>query len=331
MARIKKTPGTRRAAGSADTGFTLVIPVRNGGGLLLNAIQSVMEQTVKPAEILIYDTESTDGGVQKIKPLVGKIPLKIFPVLKQEFDHGGTRNAALKQARYPWVLYLTQDAVCADGESFSRLLAQTAGKNTVAVYGRQLPHGDANPLAATARAANYGTAAIEQNMARAAQLGIKTWFCSNSFCIWNKAALTKAGGFAEKLILGEDMHAAARLIQAGGTVLYEPQAQVRHSHNYSAIEEFRRYFDIGVFHAQHAELLFRAGNASKEGLKFVLQQAKALWRQKAILSLIRLPFHIAAKFLGYKLGRNSTLLGTRVSRFLSMHRNYWASQPKARA
>lgn len=311
--------------------FSLVIPVRNGGELLLRSIRSICAQTSKPSEILIYDTESTDGAVQKIKPLVGRIPLKIFPVLKQEFDHGGTRNAALKQARFPWVLYLTQDAVCADSQSFSLLLAQATGKNTVAVYGKQLPHIDANPLAATAREANYGSVRVEQNMGRAAQLGIKTWFCSNSFCIWNRAALTKAGGFAEKLILGEDMHAAARLIQSGGTVVYEPQAQVLHSHNYSALEEFRRYFDIGVFHAQQADLLFRAGNASKEGLKFVLQQAKSLWQQRAILSLLRLPFHIAAKFLGYKLGRNFTLLGTRLSRFMSMHKNYWPAQPNVRA
>ena len=297
--------------------------MRNGGELLLRAVRAVTEQTLRPSEILIYDTESTDGAVQQIKALVGKIPLKVFPVLKHEFDHGGTRNAGLKQARFPWVLYLTQDAVCADSGTFAALLASIAGKNVVAVYGKQLPHSDANPLAATAREANYGSERIEQNMARAAQLGIKTWFSSNSFCIWNKSELTKAGGFAEKLILGEDMHAAARLIQAGGTVIYEPGAQVRHSHNYSAFEEFRRYFDIGVFHAEHSDLLFRAGNGNKEGLKFVLRQAKSLWRQKALLSLLRLPFHVAAKFLGYKLGRKFTLLGTRLSRYLSMHKNYW--------
>ncbi|MFO1470113.1 MAG: glycosyltransferase family A protein [Turneriella sp.] len=330
MARIKKTPITRRATGSAGNRFTLVIPVRNGGELLLHSIRSICEQTIKPSEILIYDTESTDGVVQRITKLTGKIPLKIFPVLKHQFDHGGTRNAALKQARFPWVLYLTQDAVCADSGAFAALLAATAGKNVVAAYGKQLPHRDANPLAATARDANYGTGRLEQNMGLAPQLGIKTWFCSNSFCVWNKATLIKSGGFAEKLILGEDMHAAARLIQAGGTVVYEPLAQVRHSHNYSAIEEFRRYFDIGVFHAEHCDLLFRAGNASKEGLKFVLRQAKSLWRQKALLSLIRLPFHVAAKFWGYKLGRKFTLLGTRVSRFLSMHKNYWPVQQSTR-
>ncbi len=327
MARTRPSPPIplpRRERGGEK--FSLVIPVRNGGELLLRNIRSICDQTSKPSEILIYDTESTDGAVQQIKALVGKIPLKVFPVLKQEFDHGGTRNAALAQARFPWVLYMTQDAVCAEPESLARLLASPTGKNVVAVYGRQLPHAEANPLAVTARAANYGERRIEQNMQRAAELGIKTWFCSNSFCIWNRAALIQAGGFAEKLILGEDMHAAARLIQAGGTVIYEPAAQVFHSHNYSAREEFRRYFDIGVFHSHNADLLFCAGNANKEGLKFVLRQAKSLWQQRALFSLVRLPFHIAAKFLGYKLGRKSTLLGTCVSRFLSMHRNYWPAQ-----
>jgi rhamnosyltransferase len=282
-----------------------------------------MRQSILPSEVIIYDTESTDGAVDKIKPLLKKIPLRVFPVSRGAFDHGGTRNAALQQARYPWVLFLTQDAVCADDKAFAHLLVAAGSKGVVAAYGKQLPHSDANPLAATARGFNYGDARMLQDMDHAPLLGIKTWFISNSFCIWNKAVLTRAGGFAEKLILGEDMHAAARLIQSGGTVAYEPRARVRHSHNYSAAEEFRRYFDIGVFHSVHSELLFKAGNASKEGLRFVLGQALALLGSHSYWSLLKLPFHIAAKFIGYKLGRKFTLLGRRVSRALSMHKNYW--------
>lgn len=305
--------------------FSLVIPVRNGGDLLLRCLLSIAEQTMKPAEIIIYDTESSDGAVAKIKPLIGKIPLRLFSIRKNEFDHGGTRNAALKQTRYPWVLYMTQDAVCAGPQTLENLLKAIIKKGVVAAYGRQLPHADATALAATARASNYGEMRVEQNMQNSARLGIKTWFTSNSFCVWNKQALETVGGFAEKLILGEDMHAAARLIQAGGTIVYEPKAHVLHSHNYSAAEEFHRYFDIGVFHALHTSLLFRAGNASKEGLKFILYQAATLWRQRALLSLLRFPFHIAAKFLGYKLGRKFTLLGNGLSKLLSMHKNYWQS------
>ncbi|MBN8223079.1 MAG: glycosyltransferase family 2 protein [Spirochaetes bacterium] len=303
--------------------FSLVIPVRNGGGLFLECIRAVLKQSLQPAEILIFDTESTDGAVENAKPLLAKNKPRYFKVLKSEFDHGGTRNAALHAARHPWVLYLTQDAVPADERAFAELLGAAMQKGVVAAYGKQLPHADARPLAATARAFNYGDVRLLQDMAHAPFLGIKTWFASNSFCVWHKQALLKAGGFAEKLILGEDMHAAARLIQAGAAVAYEPRAHVRHSHNYSALEEFRRYFDIGVFHSLHAALLFRAGNANKEGFKFVLGQAAALLRDQSYWSLLKLPFHVAAKFLGYKLGRKYTLLGKRFSRRLSMHKNYW--------
>ena len=311
----KKTPKTR---------FSLVIPVRNGGDLLVSGIESVMIQSILPSEVIIFDTESKDDALGQLKPLLGKIPFRLIPVRLHDFDHGGTRNKALQAARFPWVLFMTQDAVCANRFAFANLLAAALGKGVVAAYGKQLPHHDATPLAATAREFNYGNSLIRQDMEQAPLLGIKTWFSSNSFCVWNKAGLQRAGGFAEKLILGEDMHAAARLIQAGGAVVYEPRAQVRHSHNYSARDEFKRYFDIGVFHQLHRELLFKAGDANKEGLKFVLGQALALFRMNSYWSLLKLPFHIAAKFIGYKLGRSYTLLGKGFSRRLSMHKSYWS-------
>jgi rhamnosyltransferase len=301
----------------------LVIPVRNGGALYRQCLESIAAQSLKPAEVLIFDTESDDGSDTLALTLLKKLPLRSFSIARSQFDHGGTRNLALKSARYDWVLFMTQDAVCANSEAFANLLAAAQQPRVVAVYGRQLPHCDASPLAATARMFNYSSVRIEQDLSAAKRLGIKTWFCSNSFCVWNKPALEKIGGFAEKLIMGEDMHAAARLIQAGGKVVYEPNAQVRHSHNYTAWQEFNRYFDIGVFHRQHAQLLFQSGTATKEGFRFVRQQAKELWKSSAWLSLVRLPVHLAAKFLGYKLGQNYTLLGKRLSRALSMHKDFW--------
>lgn len=314
----------RRSASAAGVPrFSLVIPVRNGGALYRQCLESIAAQSLQPAEVLVFDTESDDGSATLAATTLKKIPVRTFSVARSQFDHGGTRNRALQTARHEWVLFMTQDAICADTEAFTQLLAAAGAQNVVAAYGRQLPHDDASPLAATARGFNYGTGRIEQDMAASARLGIKTWFCSNSFCLWHKPTLEQAGGFAEKLILGEDMHAAARLIQAGGRVIYEPTAQVRHSHNYSALEEFRRYFDTGVFHSLHRGLLFRAGNPSKEGLRFVLGQLGQLINRRAWLSVLRLPFHVAAKFLGYKLGQNYTLLGRRLSRALSMHKNFW--------
>jgi rhamnosyltransferase len=305
--------------------FSLVIPVRNGGDIFAKSIRSILTQNLQPEEIIIYDTESTDGCVTQALSQIRDIPCHVVPVRKAEFDHGGTRNLALKKAKFPWVLFMTQDAICSDNKAFEGLLAATREKNVAAAYGRQIPHAGASALAATARNINYGNRAITQDMNSAPQMGIKTWFTSNSFCIWDRKALLKLGGFGEKLILGEDMHAAARLIQSGLTIRYEPSGVVHHSHNYSALEEFRRYFDIGVFHTKHADLLFRAGNASSEGLQFVIKQLGQLWQAKAFIALLRFPFHIAAKFLGYKMGRKYTLFGNRWARALSMHKSYWPS------
>lgn len=313
----------RSASATGMPRFSLVIPVRNGGELYRQCLVSIAAQSVQPAEVLIFDTESDDGSATLAATILKNIPLRTFCIALSQFDHGTTRNRALQAARYEWVLFMTQDAICADSQAFAYLLTAAGAPNVVAAYGRQLPHEGASPLAAAARWINYGTERIEQDMAASQRLGIKTWFCSNSFCLWHKPTLEQAGGFAEHLILGEDMHAAARLIQAGGRIIYEPKAQVRHSHNYSACQEFQRYFDTGVFHRLHRDLLFRAGNPSKEGLRFVLGLLRKLVQQGAWLSVLRLPFHVAAKFLGYKLGQNYTLLGRRLSRVLSMHKNFW--------
>jgi rhamnosyltransferase len=61
--------------------------------------------------------------------------------------------------------------------------------------------------------------------------GLKTCFLSNSFAAHRLSALRQAGGFAPDLILGEDMHLAARLLLAGHAIRYQTSAQVYHSHN----------------------------------------------------------------------------------------------------
>lgn len=55
------------------------------------------------------------------------------------------------------------------------------------------------------------------------------------------------GGFPEDVIGSEDAYVAARMLLGGYAVRYATTAEVYHSHDYSVLEEFRRYFDIGVF------------------------------------------------------------------------------------
>ena len=71
---------------------------------------------------------------------------------------------------------------------------------------------------------------------------------SNSFSAYRISAFEKLGGFPSNTILCEDMYFTAKAVKAGFKVAYTTNAVVRHSHNYTPMEEFKRYFDIGVFH-----------------------------------------------------------------------------------
>lgn len=95
--------------------------------------------------------------------------------------------------------------------------------------------------------------------------GVKTVFMSNSFSAYRIDVLQQLGGFPSDTILCEDMYFTAKAVLAGYKVAYVSEAVVRHSHNYSAVEEFKRYFDIGVFHADEPWIREKFGGAGGEG------------------------------------------------------------------
>ncbi len=145
---------------------------------------------------------------------------------------------------------------------------------------------------------------------------------SNSFAAYRVADLQAVGGFPSSVILGEDMSVAARLLMAGKTVAYVADACAHHSHNYSVLQEFRRYFDTGVFHARSPWLLAEFGSAGGEGLRFVRSELAYLWRQAPWWipsALVR----TAAKLIGYRLGRLESRWPLWFKRWCSMHKGYW--------
>jgi rhamnosyltransferase len=248
--------------------------------------------------------------------------LKKIPA--SDFNHGGTRNLALSHlpAGTDVVVYMTQDALLADPHALSRLMSVFADPAVACAYGRQLPHTDAMPVAAHARLFNYPAASRVVSLAVKVRLGLKTCFMSNSFAAYRVADLQAVGGFPSDVILGEDMSVAARLLMAGKSVAYVADACAYHSHNYSVMQEFRRYFDTGVFHARSPWLLAEFGSAGGEGLRFVRSELAYLWRHAPWWipsALVR----TAAKLIGYRLGRLESRWPLWFKRWCSMHKGFW--------
>lgn len=297
----------------------LIVPTRNPGDLWSAWLSALQRQRVMFQGVLV-DSASTDGTNFSTLPA----NWSLHRIASEDFNHGGTRNLALAllPACADIVVFITQDALLADPHSLALLVSVFSDPAVACAYGRQLPHDSATPVAAHARLFNYPDASRTVSLNDKAKLGLKACFMSNSFAAYRVADLQAVGGFPSDVILGEDMSVAARLLMAGKSVAYVADACAHHSHNYSVMQEFRRYFDTGVFHARSPWLLAEFGSAGGEGLRFVRSELAYLWRHAPgwiPSALVR----TAAKLIGYRLGRLESRWPLRFKRWCSMHKGYW--------
>lgn len=300
--------------------FAVLVPTLNAGAPWRSWIKSIKAQTFQPSLVLVLDSESDDDTVLQAE----QAGFQIHSIQRKSFAHGATRQIGVELIgdSIDCVVCLTQDALLADRDTLEKLVAVFHDSTVACAYGRQLPHADATPLAAHARLFNYPVDSHLVGLADKARLGIKTCFVSNSFAAYRVADLRALGGFPADVILGEDMSVAARMLMAGRRVAYVADACAFHSHNYTLLQDFRRYFDTGVFHARNPWLLQTFGSVSGEGMRFVHSEIKYL--QKNAPSLIPSAMtRTLAKWLGYKLGMVEAVLPLPCKRWCSMHRAYW--------
>ena len=302
------------------TKIVLCIPTHNANKLWQNWITAYKRQNLKADKVVVIDSSSTDQTAL----LAESASFEVHVIPQSEFNHGGTRNlgVSLLSDDTDIVVFMTQDALLASSDAIEKLIEPFSDPQVVAVCGRQLPHLDASPIAAHARLFNYPDKTVVKTKADIPHLGIKTAFMSNSFAAYRLSVFKALGGFPENTILAEDMHLAARMILAGYKVVYCAEATVRHSHNYSAIQEFQRYFDIGVFQKNESWIQNSFGKAGSEGIKFVKSEIHYLMKN-APWFLPKAAMVTLAKWLGFKLGYVWQKLPLSLCKKFSMHKGYW--------
>lgn len=303
--------------------INLYIPTLNAGPLWPAAVEGILSQTVKFAKKIVIDSGSTDETLAN--PFIGEF--EILKIDKKDFDHGGTRQLAVETFPEADIyIFLTQDAILATPDAIANLVQHFESNPLLGmVYGRQLPHVGAKELEAHARLFNYPGETQIRGLEDADKYGIKTISCSNSFAAYRKTAFEEAGGFPSGSILGEDVIIAGQMLLKGWKKAYVADAQVYHSHDYSIKEEFRRYFDIGVFHADNSWIFDHFGRAESEGMKYLKSEILYLIKHKPIL-LPKSGLSLLAKWLGYKMGLLHYKLPLKVNQSLSMHQRFWSSK-----
>ena len=300
--------------------FLLCIPTYNAGNLWNKWIKAYESQSVTADQVIVIDSSSSDDTVKLAKDAM----FSVFSIPQSEFNHGGTRNQAVRFAENfaDILVFMTQDAILASPDSLEKLLVPFSDPEVAAVCGRQLPHHEATPLAVHARYFNYPSESRVRTMADISALGIKTAFMSNSFAAYRLSVFDKLGGFPDNTILAEDMYLTAKMILSGYKVAYCAEATVFHSHNYTLKQEFQRYFDTGVFQQEQKWIQQKFGKAASEGKKFVLSELKFL-SIRSPLSIPKAILSTFSKWLGFKLGYYYYRLPYKWCKAFSMHKGYW--------
>lgn len=295
-----------------------IIPTYFGRNLVSRLLDSLENQTVA-FDTYIVDSSSEDGILELA--INRRINITVIP--KKDFDHGGTRQMMVnKFSGYDFYVFITQDAYMVDESSIEKIIAPFKISGVGAVYGRQLPHLNANLLAKHARFFNYGDSEDLRNISDIPRLGLKTAFMSNSFAVYRDEALKSIGGFPSNIIFAEDMFVAAKMLLAGWGIFYAANAECRHSHNYSLLNEFKRYFDMGVFYSRETWLANSFGGATGDGLKYCISELTFLGLHRIYL-WPRSIIGNALKFIGYKMGQQEVYIPIILKRRLSMHSHYW--------
>lgn len=296
----------------------IIIPVYNPDKKLNQLIAMIDKQTIKDVSVMIIDSGSNKGYIDAIH----SARYQIIDINASDFNHGGTRQFAANQFPDAEVyIYLTQDAVLADKYALENLISIFKNERIGCAYGRQLPHAGASFFASSARKINYGERSYIRFWGDRHKYGMKTVFISNSFAAYRRCALISVGGFPKNTILSEDMYVAAKMLMSGWGIAYQANARVYHSHNYTIWQEFKRYFDIGVFHSREKWIRDFVGGGEKNGIEFLKAEIDIIKKKPNLLILMIA--RDGMKYLGYKLGLHEKILSINLKKCISSNSRYW--------
>ncbi|MCR4705506.1 MAG: glycosyltransferase [Lachnospiraceae bacterium] len=307
----------------------VIIPTYKPDERFAKLVAMLEQQSYPVGRIIVMNTEEKymDAFLDGRRDVGTHKSVRIHHLSRREFDHGGTRRKGVSKSDAGYFLCMTQDAVPTDTDLVKRLVdafsGNEDGKGEIAVsYARQMPWPDASPITSFTRGFNYPENSLVKSKADLGTLGIKTYFCSNVCAMYDRKIFDALGGFIRRTIFNEDMIYAAKAITMGYRIAYVADAKVFHSHEYGAVQELRRNFDLGVSQADHPEV-FENIRSEGEGVKLVKMTAsylRSIGRTGMIVRLIALS---GAKYIGYLLGKHYRSLPKWLVMRLTMNKQYW--------
>lgn len=285
---------------------SVIIPTLNAEQDLANLLDKLAAQDHAIDEIIVVDSASDDRTVEICK---NDNRVKLIQIVRNDFDHGGTRDMALRRSVGDIIVFLTQDAVPAKKDFIDRLIAPLQEEDVAVSTGRQLPKAGATKTERLVRSFNYPKDSCIKSKEDIPRMGIKTFFCSDVCAAYDREIYLKLGGFLHPVKTNEDMFFAAKAIRSGYRIAYAADAVVRHSHNLTLKEQYKRNFVQGYEMEKHRELLDNVSQGS-EGVRMVKYVSKELLKHGHVGSFVFFCFDCFARFSGNRRGKKAFIRDT---------------------
>ncbi|MCX7819493.1 MAG: glycosyltransferase [Kiritimatiellae bacterium] len=296
---------------------SVIIPVWNAERWLPELLAAILsQQPAPPEEVILVDSMSRDRTLEIARRFER---VRTLPITK--FRHGRARNLGAREAIGELLVFLTQDALPANGRWLDRLIAPFEDPTVAAAYSRWLPRGPVDPVEAFQIAFHFPPGPPVVRRAQPGQpLDLTAVFFSNVSSAVRRSAW-QAHPFDENLLMCEDQQLSRDLLREGHAIVYAADSIVLHSHHYTLSQTFRRYFD-SAFALRQVFDGHTLGDSVRAGRRYLRMEARHMLRQ----SVRWWPYYAAynaARALGTILGHRADRLPRSWVRRLSYHPGYW--------
>lgn len=277
---------------------SVIIPTLNAATMIDKQLMALERQNRKPDEIIVVDSSSEDATQSIVRSHPG---VRLIVIDRKDFDHGGTRDMALRKSKGDFVLFLTQDAMPWGPDYISHILAPFADERVGLVFGRQLPRKDARAAERLVRLYSYRDKSFTITKADVPRMGIKAFHSTDVCAAYRRTAYLEVGGFENPVLTNEDMFIAARLLRADWNIVYEATARVVHSHNFTFREQYRRNYIQGREIERHRDILGNTPLAG-EGMAMMSYTMKGLLREGNVTGAVRFFVDCMCRYTGNRKG-----------------------------
>lgn len=192
---------------------SVIVPTFNRSGYLVQTLESLLAQTLPPAEIIVADDGSSDDTPACVASFGGRV--RYFR--KENSGKADTLNQALPMVRHPLVWIMDDDDIALPG-ALERLTALISGRPEISiVYGRY-DRFRIDPQSGAVQRFNDGGYWREVSSESFLHATLQDFFVHHPGMLVRKRAYDEVGGFSLKYPRLEDYEMLIRLAQGRSVI-----------------------------------------------------------------------------------------------------------------